>query len=245
MAYKQEEIKPYEEEGSKDAQVERMFDNIAPAYDSLNHLLSLGIDRNWRRKAVEALRPYSPDSVLDIATGTGDFAILTARTLGPSHLVGADISEGMMAIGRQKVSDEGLDGVISFQREDCMALSFQDASFDAVTVAYGIRNYQDLDRGLRETRRVLKEGGHLLIVELGAPRRFPMKQLFWVYSHAVMPVVGYLKSRDRRAYEYLGATMEACPQGEEMADILRKNGFHNVKWRTFWPGMCSMYIAEP
>ena len=175
MAYQQEKINPYSE-GEKTEQVEAMFDNIAPTYDQLNHRLSWNIDRGWHRKAIAALLPYKPQTLLDIATGTGDFAIMAAQMLKPQKLIGADISEGMMAIGAKKVKEAGLQDVISFEREDCLNLSYADATFDAVTAAFGIRNFANLDRGLGEMCRVLRPGGHLSIVELTTPVSFPMKQ---------------------------------------------------------------------
>ena len=244
--YRQEEIKPYAPTGEKHEQVEEMFDHIAPTYDMLNHTLSLGTDRGWRRKAMDALGKYHPRHVLDVATGTGDFAILAARRLGTEglHITGADISEGMMQVGREKVRQLGLERVIRFCREDCTQLSFADASFDAVTVAYGVRNFQDLDAGLREMCRVLRPGGHLLVVELASPPHFPMKQLFWLYSHVWMPLVGRLVSKDDHAYRYLPATMEAFPQGEVMEGILLRAGFRSVEWKRFTFGICTMYLAE-
>ena len=149
MPYAQEEIKPYERDGTKREQVEEMFDHIAPTYDSLNHIMSLGIDRGWRRKSIDALRPFAPQHILDIATGTGDFALLAAQRLRPQEIIGADISEGMMQVGREKVARLGLSDVISFAKEDCLNLSFDNNSFDAVTAAFGIRNFQDLECGLR------------------------------------------------------------------------------------------------
>ena len=244
--YRQEEIKPYAPTGEKHEQVEEMFDHIAPTYDVLNHTLSLGTDRGWRRKAMDALGKHRPRHILDVATGTGDFAILAARRLGTEglHITGADISEGMMQVGREKVRQLGLEHVISFRREDCTQLSFDDASFDAVTVAYGVRNFQDLDAGLREMCRVLRPGGHLLVVELASPPYFPMKQLFWLYSHVWMPLVGRLVSKDDHAYRYLPATMEAFPQGEVMEGILLRAGFRSVEWKRFTFGICTMYLAE-
>lgn len=245
--YSQEKIKPYSQQGEKVEQVEAMFDGIAPTYDFLNHALSMGIDRGWRRKAVEALGRYAPKRVLDIATGTGDFAILLGKMLKPEHIIGADISEGMMEVARRKVAalSSELQGIeISFQKEDCLHLTFPADSFDAVTVAYGVRNFQDLDAGLSEMYRVLKPGGHLLIVELATPPCFPMRQLFWLYAHVVMPFVGWVVSRDSRAYSYLPATMEAFPQGEVMEGILQKAGFASVLWRRFTFGICTMYMAE-
>ena len=244
MTYKQETIKPYGEEGSKGEQVEQMFDSIAHSYDLLNHCLSWGIDRRWRRTAIDSLAPYRPEHILDVATGTGDFAIMAARELQPESLLGVDLSEGMMNVGRKKVKEAGLDGIISFQREDCLHLSLPTDSFDAVMVAYGIRNFEDLDQGLCEMCRVLKPGGHLVIVELTAPARFPMKQLFWLYAHVLMPMVGRLVSRDSRAYSYLPATMEAFPQGEVMQQILEKAGFAEVRFKRFTFGLSTLYVAQ-
>ena len=192
-----------------------MFDNIAPTYDRLNHRLSWDIDRRWRRKAISCLEPFRPRQMLDIATGTGDFAILAAKMLKPDRLIGADISEGMMRVGEEKVKNEHLQHIISFAKEDCLALSFADNTFDAVTAAFGIRNFQELERGLREMCRVLRPEGHLCIVELTRPVAFPMRQLFWLYSHTVLPLYGRLVSKDKQAYRYLISTIEAFPQGEE------------------------------
>ncbi len=240
--YKQETIKPYHE-GEKAEQVEAMFDNIAPTYDKLNHRLSWDIDRGWRRKAIGQLSEHHPQKLLDIATGTGDFAIMAAQMLHPTRLVGADISEGMMAVGREKVKQMGLQDTITFERQDCMALSYPDESFDAVTAAFGIRNFANLDKGLSEMCRVLRKGGHLSIVELTTPVRFPMKQLFRIYSHTVLPVYGRLISKDNSAYSYLTKTIEAFPQGEQMVGILKKAGFAEASFRRLTFGVCTMYFA--
>ena len=241
--YGQEVIKPYGE-GEKAKQVEEMFDNIAPSYDKLNHRLSWNIDKGWRRKAIRQLAPFKPQTLLDIATGTGDFAILAAEMLHPQKLVGADISEGMMEIGRKKVREKGLQDIISFDKEDCLALSYPDATFDAVTAAFGIRNFADLDSGLRQMQRVLRKGGHLSIVELTSPVSFPMKQLFHVYSHTVLPVYGRLISKDTSAYSYLTKTIEAFPQGEQMVEILHKAGFSEASFKRLTFGICTMYFAR-
>ena len=240
--YGQEVIKPYGE-GEKAKQVEEMFDNIAPSYDKLNHRLSWNIDKGWRKKAIRQLAPFKPQTLLDIATGTGDFAILAAEMLHPQKLVGADISEGMMEIGRKKVREKGLQDIISFDKEDCLHLSYQDETFDAVTAAFGIRNFADLDSGLREMQRVLRKGGHLSIVELTSPVSFPMKQLFHVYSHTVLPVYGRLISKDTSAYSYLTKTIEAFPQGEKMVEILHKAGFSQAHFKRLTFGICTMYFA--
>ena len=242
--YKQEKIKPYDGEGEKGKLIEEMFDNIAPTYDTLNHRLSGNIDKGWRKKAIRQLQPFRPKQMLDIATGTGDFAILAAKELKPEHLIGADISEGMMAIGREKVKAAGLSDVISFQKEDCLNLSFPDNTFDAVTAAFGIRNFQNLDKGLAEICRVLKKGGHLSIVELTTPVKFPMKQLFRIYSNTFLLNYAKFISKDKSAYEYLNKTVEAFPQGEKMMEIFQKAGFAKSSFRRLTFGICTMYFAE-
>lgn len=241
--YKQEEIKPYGKEGEKGKLVEEMFDNIAPTYDTLNHRLSWDIDKGWRKKAIRQLLPFQPKTILDIATGTGDFAILSAKELLPQRMIGIDISEGMMKIGQKKVEAEGLQHIVSFKKDDCTHLSFDDNSFDAVTAAFGIRNFQNLDQGLSEMYRVLRPNGHLSIVELTTPVSFPMKQLFKLYSHTILPVYGKLISKDTSAYSYLTKTIEAFPQGEVMLDILRKAGFKNANFKRLTFGICTMYFA--
>ncbi len=243
MNYSQEKITPYGQCTAKAVQMEAMFDNIAPTYDTLNHLLSWNIDRRWRKKAIKALEAFHPQVMLDIATGTGDFAIMAAQMLSPERLTGIDISEGMMSVGREKVKQLGLDGVITFEHEDCLQLSYADDSFDAVTAAFGIRNFADLDRGLREMCRVLKPGGHLSIVELTTPPHFPMKQLFAIYSHTVLPVYGRLVSKDKQAYEYLRRTIEAFPQGERMMGILLDAGFREASFQRLTCGICTLYTA--
>lgn len=242
--YEQEKINPYEAGVEKTQQVEQMFDRIAPTYDKLNHRLSWDIDRYWRRKAIAQLAPHRPQSILDIATGTGDFAILATEMLSPEKLIGADISEGMMEIGRQKVKARGLDAIISFERQDCLALSYPDAMFDAVTAAFGIRNFENLDRGLREMQRVLRPGGRLCVVELTTPVGFPMRQLFHFYSHTVLPVYGRLISHDNSAYAYLTRTIEAFPQGERMVEILRQAGFSEASFDRLTFGICTLYTAK-
>lgn len=243
MNYPQEKIKPYGNDGKKSEQVEQMFDNIAPAYDQLNHTLSLGIDKSWRKKAIKWLKPFGPQKMMDVATGTGDFAILACRLLNPQQLIGTDISEGMMNVGREKVKKEGLSDKISFAKEDCTSLSFADNSFDAITVAFGIRNFEDLDKGLSEMCRVLRPGGHLVILELTTPDRFPMKQLFAIYSKVVIPTLGKLLSKDNSAYRYLPQTIKAFPQGEVMKGVISKAGFGQVSFKRLTLGICTLYTA--
>ena len=243
MNYPQESIKPYNEEEKKSVQVERMFDNIAPAYDQLNHTLSWGIDKSWRKKAINWLKPFQPQRMMDVATGTGDFAIQACRVLNPQELIGTDISEGMMNVGRQKVKDAGLEGRISFAKEDCTTLTFPDKRFDAITVAFGVRNFEDLDKGLREMHRVLDTGGKLVILELSEPDWFPMKQLYALYSKVVIPTLGKLLSKDRSAYTYLPQSIKAFPQGEVMREIILKAGFSEARFKRLTLGICTLYTA--
>lgn len=243
MNYPQENIKPYNKEESKAVQVEKMFDNIAPAYDRLNHALSWNIDKCWRRKAIGLLKPFRPQHIMDVATGTGDFAIQAYRMLQPEELIGTDISEGMMNVGREKAKQAGLERHISFAKEDCTSLSFPDNRFDAITVAFGIRNFEDLDKGLQEMYRVLAPGGHLVILELSEPEWFPMKQLYAIYSKAVIPTLGKLLSKDRSAYTYLPQSIKAFPQGEVMQGIIRKAGFSQVRFKRLTLGICTLYFA--
>ncbi len=242
--YRQEKIKPYSKDGSKKEQVKQMFDHIAPAYDRLNHLLSLGIDKGWRKKAIATLRPYQPKTMMDVATGTGDFALLAAKELKPHRLIGTDISEGMIAIGKEKIQRAGMEETISFACEDCSHLSFEDNLFDAITVAFGVRNFADLDEGLREMHRVLRPNGRLVILELTAPDHFPMKQLFTIYSSVIIPTLGKLLSKDNKAYHYLPQTIQAFPQGEVMKDILQKAGFSDVNFKRLTFGICTLYTAN-
>ena len=242
--YYQEPITPYSAaSGPKREQVETMFNRIAPTYDRLNHSLSLGIDRRWRRKAIDALKPFAPQTILDIATGTGDFAILAAQRLDPDRIIGVDISEGMMDVGRKKVKAAGLDNVIFFMKDDSTNLSFGNETFDAVTVAYGARNFDNLEAGIREMCRVLVPGGHLMLVELTTPPRFPMKQLFHVYSHTVMPFIGRYISHDESAYTYLPKTMAAFPQAEQLQSLMLSCGFSKIEFRRFTFGLSTMYLA--
>lgn len=242
--YNQEKIIPYGKKEEKVKVVEEMFNNIAPNYDKLNHLMSFDIDKGWRRKAISQLMPYPHDQILDIATGTGDFAILAAKMLRPEKITAVDISEGMMNVGRLKAKEEGVSDTIDFKKEDCTNMTFADNTFDAVISAFGIRNFQDLDKGLAEMCRVLKKGGHLSIVELATPVKFPMRQLFKIYSHIVLPAYGKIVSHDKSAYEYLPATIEAFPQGEQMMEILLKAGFAKAEFKRLTCGICTMFFAE-
>ena len=241
--YLQETIKPYNQDATKTQQVEAMFDNIASTYDTLNHRLSWNIDRYWRKKAIKRLAAHAPKKILDIATGTGDFAIQACQQLPEVQITAVDISEGMMQVGRQKVKKKGLQQHIQFEREDCTALSYPDNTFDAITTAFGIRNFASLDKGLEEMCRVLRPGGLLCILELTQPMSFPMRQLFHIYSHTVLPLYGRLISKDTEAYSYLTKTIEAFPQGERMMDILRHAGFREAAFQRLTLGICTLYFA--
>ncbi len=241
--YPQETIKPYNESENKTKQVEEMFDNIAPTYDHLNHLLSFDIDKFWRRKAIRMLKPFQPQQIMDVATGTGDFAIQAYQILRPKRLLGIDISEGMMNIGREKVKQAHLSEYISFMKEDCMSLSFPDNQFDAITVAFGIRNFEDLDKGLREMYRVLVPEGHLVILELSYPEKFIIKQLYDIYAGLIIPTIGKMLSKDHMAYTYLPQTIKAFPQGEVMKNILHKAGFRKAIFKRLTFGACTLYFA--
>lgn len=244
MNYPQEEVLPIGYEGSKSEQIEQMFDHIAPTYDKLNHTLSLGVDRYWRNRAIKALKSCKPRRMLDVATGTGDFAILAARHLQPEQLIGIDISEGMMAVARQKVADAGLSlEKVSFQREDCTNLSFADNSFDAVSSTFGIRNFEHLDKAFAEMYRVLSPGGQLVILELSTPQGFPMKQLYKFYSKTMIPLIGKCISRDNSAYTYLPDSIKAFPQGELLQESLLRAGFSKATFRRLTFGICTLYIA--
>jgi demethylmenaquinone methyltransferase/2-methoxy-6-polyprenyl-1,4-benzoquinol methylase len=241
--YAQEKIKPYENNGDKGTQVETMFDNIAQTYETLNHRLSWNIDKYWRKKAMRRLALWKPQTIMDVATGTGDFAILATKMLNPQSVIGVDISEGMMKVGAEKVERLNMSDTIKFKKDDCMNLSFADNSFDAVIAAFGIRNFPDLDKGLSEICRVMKKGGRLCILELTEPKGFPMKQLFRIYSHTFLPIYGKLISKDNSAYNYLTATIEAFPQGETMMEIFKKAGFSDANFERLTFGICTLYTA--
>ena len=243
MTYQAEKLLPYDSPDKKGDQVEQMFDSIAENYDLLNHTLSMGIDRGWRRKSILTLKKNNPQSILDIATGTGDLAVLAYKLLKPEKILAIDLSEKMMEVGRQKVAKEKLSSVISFEKQDCMELEISDNSFEAAMVAFGVRNFENLDKGLKEILRVLKPGGQLMILELSTPKSFPMKQAYWLYSRIFIPTVGRLISKDKAAYSYLPKSIEVFSQGKEMVEILTKNGFKKASFKTYTLGICSMYLG--
>jgi demethylmenaquinone methyltransferase/2-methoxy-6-polyprenyl-1,4-benzoquinol methylase len=221
-----------------------MFDGIAPAYDRMNGILSLGIDGYWRNDALKELKKYPHKQLLDIATGTGDFAILAQKILRPAAIAAVDISEGMMHIGREKVRAKGLQNIITFGVQDCASLTFAGNSFDAVTIAFGVRNFEEIDKSFREIRRVLKPGGVFLFIELSIPQKTPMKQLYAAYTGYVIPLMSGIFAAEQRAYDYLPRSIAALPQGREMMLILKKNGFTNIRLRRYTLGVATLYIAE-
>jgi demethylmenaquinone methyltransferase/2-methoxy-6-polyprenyl-1,4-benzoquinol methylase len=244
MSYKVEKVNPYNADQRKNDQVTRMFNDIAPMYDRLNGALSLGIDDYWRSDSLKELRKYKPRHMLDIATGTGDFAILAQKILQPETITAVDISEGMMAVGREKVAKRGIDDIIRFEYQDCAEMTFADNSFDAATVSFGVRNFEDIDKSFQEVRRVVKPGGVFLFIELTTPDKSPMKELYSTYTKYVMPFLSGLFDTEQRAYQYLPESIAAFPQGREMMLILKKNGFRNIRLRRYTLGITTLYIAE-
>ena len=241
--YKCEEVLPYDSGEEKRVQISRMFDRIAGAYDPMNHLMSLGQDYRWRRKAIEKLSEYAPDELLDVATGTGDFAIEAYMRLKPKRLLGVDVSEGMMAVGRRKVDELGIDGKIEFAYQDATAMTLDSESFDAVTVAFGVRNFSSLSKGLAEICRVLRPGGVVAILEMTEPVNSFYKLGYRVYTKLCIPILAKIKSKDLLAYDYLPNSIAAFPQGEEMRSLLMKSGFSSVEIRKFTMQTCTFYFA--
>lgn len=244
MDYKAEKIMPYGKKESKTQQVREMFDSIAPVYDFMNRAMTFGIDRLWRRKAVKMLSRKNVQSLLDVATGTGDFAMLLCRRLKPKRLVGIDLSENMLSIAQQKARRAGLDGVIEYAKGDCLALQQGDGEFDAVTVAYGVRNFEHLEQGYAEMHRVLRQGGTLCVIELSTPRNPLILALYKFYTRRLIPLLGRSISKDARAYSYLPESIAAVPQGDDMLDIMRRAGFNNCAYHAMTFGTCTIYIGE-
>lgn len=234
-------VKPYNNEAtSKKEEVAEMFDNISKRYDFLNHFLSLGIDKIWRRKAIKKLRDLKPKRILDIATGTGDFAI-AALKLNPMEVIGVDISQGMLNVGIDKMKRKGVDSVITMKLGDSEELPFEDGYFDALTVGFGVRNYENLEKGLKDMLRVLRPGGMAVILEFSKPKKFPMKQTFGFYSKRIIPFFGKRISKDERAYAYLPESVAAFPEGKEFTDILEKIGYTKVSAQTVSGGIATIY----
>lgn len=242
--HQSKEVKPYTPEESKKKQVSTMFNRIAPYYDLLNRLLSLGIDTRWRKRMINTLKTHPPKRILDVATGTADVAIETARRLAPDQIVGIDISIEMLEVGRRKIKKKGMDTIIELQEGDSENLPFPDNTFDAVTVAFGVRNFENLRQGLQEMRRVLKPGGQLVVLEFSKPTLFPFKQLFNAYFKYILPTIGRLTSKDPKAYRYLYESVQAFPDGADFVQILQNTGYTNNQCKPFTLGICSLYQGK-
>lgn len=238
------EVKPYNTDLNKKAEVEQMFDNIAGKYDLLNGILSVGIDKIWRRKMIRLLGRYKPATILDVASGTGDVALEAARTLDPKHITGTDLSEKMLDIGRDKIKALGLQDLISMVKGDAENLPFEDNSFDAVTVAFGIRNFENLDLGLREMNRVLKAGGHAAILEFSKPKSLIFGSLYKFYFKQILPRIGRLTSGDFRAYSYLYESVQQFPDGEAFKQHLKSAGYSAVEEFRLLGGICTIYFGQ-
>jgi len=237
-------VVPYKDKlDPKKEQVAEMFNNISPKYDLLNHVLSLGIDIIWRKKAIRYLKKDAPKLILDIATGTGDFAI-EALALNPDKIIGVDISEGMLAEGRKKMVKRGLSEKIEMHLGDSEGLQFEDNKFDAVIVSFGVRNFENLEKGLADMYRVLKPGGKTVVLEFSKPKAFPMKQAYAFYSNAILPQIGKLVSKDNSAYTYLPESVQAFPDGEDFLAVLKKVGFHSTICKPLTFGISSIYVGQ-
>lgn len=240
-----DEVVPDKESAlSKKEQVADMFNNIAPKYDFLNRFLSAGIDIRWRKKALGYLKDIQPKYMLDVATGTGDVAIMASRLLKPTKIVGIDISDGMLEVGRKKVADQELSDKIELLNGDSETINFPDNTFDAVTVAFGVRNFQQLEKGLSEIYRVLKPGGKLVVLEFSKPKLSIIKYFYTVYMKIVTPNMGKLFSKNRHAYAYLDESIKKFPEGKNFTQILDNLGFNNVQCQTLSLGICSIYCGK-
>jgi len=240
---KAEEVKPYEEQQEKKSQVSSMFNNIAKYYDFLNHFLSLGIDRSWRKKAIATLKEDQPQRIIDVATGTADLAIEAHKQLQPKEIVGIDISVKMLDVGRKKIRKRGVDDVITLAEGDSEQLPFEDNSFDAAVVAFGVRNFANVTAGLKEMVRVLRPNAKLVVLEFSKPTLFPFRQLFNLYFKYILPFIGRLTSKDKKAYAYLYESVQAFPEGQDFLDLLTNIGLKDAKCKKLSLGICSIYTA--
>ncbi len=240
-----DKVLPYEQEQiDKKTQVTNMFDRIAPYYDFLNRFLSLGIDQRWRKKAIAKIAEAQPKRVLDIATGTADLAIEIQNKVKPTEVIGVDISPKMISIGNEKVLKRKLSNQVKLEVGDSENLRFDEGEFDAVTASFGVRNFGNLEKGLSEMYRILSTGGQLMILEFSKPTIFPFKQLFNSYFKYILPTIGKFTSKDPRAYKYLYESVQAFPDYEDMANILKSVGFKDVEWTPLTLGICTIYIGK-
>jgi demethylmenaquinone methyltransferase / 2-methoxy-6-polyprenyl-1,4-benzoquinol methylase len=237
-------VTPYNDKtATKKEQVATMFNNISRTYDFLNHFLSLGIDIIWRKKAIGELRKDQPASILDVATGTGDFAFEALKQLNPKKITGVDISQGMLDIAREKIKKRGLEHRFEVSLGDSERLLFDDNTFDAVTVAYGVRNFENLEKGLADMHRVLRPGGKAVILEFSKPSAFPVKQLYHFYFNVITPAIGKIFSKDNSAYKYLPESVAAFPDGRNFTALMEKVGYRETKNRPLAFGICSIYTG--
>ncbi|RYZ28593.1 MAG: bifunctional demethylmenaquinone methyltransferase/2-methoxy-6-polyprenyl-1,4-benzoquinol methylase UbiE [Chitinophagaceae bacterium] len=239
-----DDIKPFADEGSKKEQVSEMFDNIAPRYDFMNRFLSVGIDVIWRRKAIGLFKKDAPKYILDVATGTGDMAIMAAKILQPERIAGIDISEGMLQIGRKKIEKENVATKIELYSGDGETINFAENAFDGVMVAFGVRNYENLSKGLQEIFRVLKPGAQLVVLEFSKPRIPGIKQLYNLYMGIIAPQVAKLFNQNKKAYQYLNESAKAFPDRQNFIDILNKTGYSNTYYKSLSLGICCIYSAR-
>ncbi|MCH2022941.1 MAG: bifunctional demethylmenaquinone methyltransferase/2-methoxy-6-polyprenyl-1,4-benzoquinol methylase UbiE [Saprospiraceae bacterium] len=240
---KSESIKPYDEIEDKKGQVSSMFNNIAKYYDSLNRILSLGIDKRWRKKTIALLLEDKPQNILDVATGTADLALEANKQLKPKKITGVDISEKMLEIGQKKIIKAGLENVISLHEGDSENLPFEDNTFDAAIVAFGVRNFANVQAGLKEMVRVLQKDSKIVVLEFSRPTMFPFKQGFNLYFKYILPFIGRLTSKDKKAYGYLYESVQAFPEGEDFLDLLTNIGLKNTSCKKLSLGICTIYSA--
>jgi demethylmenaquinone methyltransferase/2-methoxy-6-polyprenyl-1,4-benzoquinol methylase len=240
---KSEEIKPYEQDAEKKQQVSKMFNNISGKYDFLNHFLSAGIDRRWRKRAISKLKDINPKQLLDVATGTGDLALEAHKQLKPEKIIGIDIAVKMLEIGRTKLKRKGLTEIITFEEGDSENLPFEDNSFDAVIVAFGVRNFANVEKGLQEMIRVLRPEGKCVILEFSKPKVFPIKQLYNFYFSSILPGIGRITSKDKKAYSYLYESVQAFPEGKDFEQLLQKLGLNQTSCEALTMGICSIYTG--
>ena len=240
----EKKITPYKDssEGKK-KQVEQMFDTISENYDGLNRIISLGSDIKWRKKVINMVAEKNPETILDIATGTGDLAIQFAENTSAKNIIGLDLSDGMLAVARKKVLGKPISEKIEFVQGDSEALPFEDNTFDAITVSFGIRNFENLEKGLSEILRVLKKDGIFVVLETSVPSKFPFKQGYYVYAKSILPLIGKMFSKDKVAYKYLSESASVFPHGEKLNNILRKIGFKEVKNNPQTFGVATIYNA--
>lgn len=238
-----ENIKPYQTPSSRKTEVQQMFNNISEKYDLANNVLSLGVHQLWKKKCINILKAYKPNIILDLATGTGDLAILLTQ-LHPKKIFAADYADKMLQMAQQKILQKKLNHIVEVRKEDGEQLSFEDNFFDAITISFGIRNFENYQKGLQEMYRVLKPGGVLVILEFTMPRNSIIKALYSFYFKYILPIIAWFITRDKKAYDYLPASVQAFPQYEKFCSIIQQQGFSKCTFLPLTGGIATMYIAE-